>query len=893
MAIDSNTRLGQYEIQALIGVGGMGEVYRARDTSLKRDVALKVLPPELSKDSDRLARFQREAEVLASLNHPNIAHIYGVERGDGTTALAMELVEGPTLAERIAQGRIPADEALRLAAQIADALEAAHERGIVHRDLKPANIKVRPDGTVKVLDFGIAKALDARATGERPAALTTPAMTEAGIVLGTAAYMSPEQARGKPVDQRADIWAFGCLLYEMLTGQAAFLGEDVTTTLARVLQGTADLKALPASLPASVRRTLELCFEKDARKRIADMRDVKLALSGAFMIGAAAARPSLWRRALPAGLAVAGVVAGVYLSRLSALHAPAAPAAPVAPLPVSRFVITPPATAPLASQGGLDVTISPDGKRIAYIVEKPDGGDLELYVRELDALESRPVVGSQRPAGGPMNPFFSPDGKSLGFSAGSRGIIIAAVDGRPSVKLLDPPQGFSGGWWGTDNTIIYTNGPILERVSASGGGKPEPLVAQQAPIGPAAPVLLPGRHAVLYHARDTDRVAVLDLDTGQEKTVVEGGSNPAYVDTGHVVFARGDTLMAVPFNAAELAVTGEPVALVQGVRRSGGGAADFALSANGTLVYVPGTAEAGAQAAVVWVDRAGKVTGRAVPDLITNPRDPRLSPDGKRLLLVNGSFADGDVWSYDLGGRPPIPLALPGDNHMPVWSPDGKRVAFLAASGSGPPAVFSLPADGSALTPQPLNIARASPQVWSADGELFVMSFVNGSPDILVAPVGTGGEVRKVVASEFNEFDPALSPNRRWLAYASNRTGRDEIWVQGYPDGVPVRVSSNGGYEPLWSADGRELFYRQGSAMMAAAVETGAEFSFATPQELFRGNYLSNEAPGARGYDIAHDGRFLMILPQADESRAPVLGNIVVVQNFTEELKQRVRPSGR
>jgi Tol biopolymer transport system component len=894
VAIDSNTRLGQYEIQALIGVGGMGEVYRARDTSLKRDVARKVLPSEHASDADRLARFQREAEVLASLNHPNIAHIYGVERGDGTTALAMELVEGPTLAERIAQGRIPAEEALRIAAQIADALEAAHERGIVHRDLKPANIKVRSDGTVKVLDFGIAKALDARTTAGRPAPLTTPAMTEAGIVLGTAAYMSPEQARGKPVDQRTDIWAFGCLLYEMLTGQAAFLGEDVTTTLARVLQGSADLKGLPPEVSAPVRRTLELCFEKDARKRIADMRDVKLSLAGAFAMGAptSAPRQTLWRWALPAGLLVAGLLAGIYLSRLGP-RAPPAPAEPAAPLPVSRFVITPPPTAPLASQGGLDVTISPDGKRIAYIVEKPDGGDLALYVRELDALESRPLVGTERPAGGPMNPFFSPDGKSVGFSAGSRGIIIAAIDGRPSVKLLDPPQGFAGAWWGADNTVIYTNGPVLQRVSASGGGKPEALMAEQAPVGPAAPVLLPGGHAVLYHARDSDRVAVLDLDTGNEKTVVEGGSNPAYVDTGHVVFARGDTLMAVPFKAAELAVTGEPVALVQGVRRSGGGAADFALSANGTLVYVPGTAEAGTQAAVVWVDRAGKVTGRAVPDLVTNPRDPRVSPDGKRLLLVTGSFADGDLWSYDLGGRPPIPLALPGDNRMPVWSPDGTRVAFLVASGSGPPGVFSLPADGSALTPQPLNIPRAAPQVWSADGELFVMSFVSGSPDIIVAPIGVGGEVRKVVASEFNEFDPALSPNGRWLAYASNRTGRDEIWVQGYPDGVPVRVSSNGGYEPLWSADGRELFYRQASAMMAAAVETGAEFSFATPQELFKGNYLSNAAPGARGYDVAHDGRFLMILPQADESRAPVSGSIVVVQNFTEELKQRVRPSAR
>jgi serine/threonine-protein kinase len=868
----------------------MGEVYRARDTNLKRDVALKALPPALANDADRLARFQREAEVLASLNHPNIAHIYGLERSEGTTALAMELIEGPTLEDRISQDRIPVEEALRVASQIADALEAAHERGIVHRDLKPANIKLKPDGTVKVLDFGIAKALDSRATtGPGPAALTTPAMTEAGFVLGTAAYMSPEQARGKPVDRRTDIWAFGCVLYEMLTGQPAFLGEDVTTTLARVLQASADLSALPSDTSASVRRTLELCLEKDARKRIADMHDVRLALAGTFALGGPAA--PLWRRALPfaATLLVGLVLASVYF--LSS-RPPAVPAIVAAPAPVSRFVITPPTTTPLASTGGLDVAISPDGKRIAYVVQKPENGNLELYLRELDALESRPIAGTERPTGGPVNPFFSPDGKSVGFSAGPRGIVVAAVDGRPSVKLLDPPQAFAGAWWGSDNTIIYSNGPLLQRVSASGGGKPEPLMAERDTVGPAAPVLLPGGHAVLYHARESDRVVVLDLDTGNEKTLVDGGSNPAYVDTGHVVFARGDTLMAVPFKASELAVTGEPVALVQGIRRSsGGGAADFALSANGTLVYVPGTAEAGLQEAVVWVDRTGKVTGRAVPDLVTNPRDPRVSPDGKRLLLVTGSFSDGDLWSYDLGGRPPIPLALPNDNRLPVWSPDGKRVAFLSATGA--PDVLTTPADGSALAPQSLHIQRAAPHVWSAGAELILMSFAGGAPDIIAAPAAGTGEVRKVVASEFSEFDPALSPNGRWLAYVSNRTGQDEIWVQGYPEGVPVRVSGNGGYEPLWSADGRELFYRQGAAMMAASVETGAEFSFAAPKQLFTGDYLGNAAPGVRGYDVARDGRFLMILPQANEGRAPASASVIVVQNFTEELKQRVRPSGK
>jgi WD40 repeat protein len=345
--------------------------------------------------------------------------------------------------------------------------------------------------------------------------------------------------------------------------------------------------------------------------------------------------------------------------------------------------------------------------------------------------------------------------------------------------------------------------------------------------------------------------------------------------------------MAVPFNVSELAVTGEPVALVQGIRRSSGGAADYALSANGTLAYVPGSAEAASPSAVVWVDRTGKVTGRAVPDLVVNPRDPRLSPDGKRLLLVTGQDNDGHLWNYDLSGRPPIPLALPNDNRFPVWSPDGKQVAFLVRETS---TVVTIAADGSERTPRPLraNVFLA-PQVWSAAGELILVTI---PPDIVATPAAPTGEVRNVVASESLEFDPALSPNGRWLAYVSNRTGQPEIWVQGYPEGAPVRVSSSGGYEPLWSADGRELFYLQGDAVMAVAVETESEFSFASPKPLFSGPYVQTLLSTSRSYDVARDGRFLMIMP-GDENPAAARASIVVVQNFGEELKQRVRPSGK
>jgi serine/threonine-protein kinase len=893
MSLNPGTRIGCYAITAPLAAGGMGEVYRARDTELGRDVAIKVLPESFTSDAARVARFEQEAKTLAALNHPNIAQIYGLERSGATTALVMELVEGPTLFERIATGPLGVDEALGIAAQIAGALEGAHERGIVHRDLKPANIKLRPDGTVKVLDFGIAKALDPRQiSGPGPAALTTPAMTEVGMVLGTAAYMSPEQARGKAVDQRADIWAFGCVLYEMLTGKSAFLGDDVTSTLARVLEVAPNWAALPSRVPAAVRRTLELCLEKDARKRLADMRDVRLALAGAFALPMRPQPP--WRRALPvaAALLLGAVIAGAYFASLRQHVAP--DQAVAAPLPVSRFVITPPATAPLANLAGLDLAISPDGQRIAYFSRKPENDNVELYVRELDALEARVIPGTEvSPQPGTMNPFFSPDGKSIGFNALGRGVVSVAIDGRPSVKVMDMPQPtFVGATWAADNTIVYSSALQLNRVSAAGGGTPKVLLGERGGRTALAPVLLPNGRGVVFHAVENgvDRVAVVDLETGQEKTLIEGGSNPAYVDTGHLVFARGNTLMAASFDAAELAITGDPVALVQGVRRPAGGAADYALSANGTLAYVPSDqAGARADAALVWVDRSGTVVDRAVAELLESPRDPRLSPDGSRLLLVTGTEADGDLWNYDLRGRPPIPLALPDDNRFPVWSPDGRQVAFLKIAGA--PALYTVVADGSTLIPQRVAVsAPGAPHAWLAD-ELIVISSP-ASPDIRAMRADGTGDVRPVVASEYREIDPALSPNARWLAYVSNRTGREEIWVQGYPDGAPpVRVSRDGGYEPQWSADGSELFFRVGDAMMAVAVEPGDEFSFATPQRLFSGPYAQRATMTARGYAVGRDGRFLMILPEAERS-ASAPASIVVVQNFTEEIKRATR-SGR
>ena len=574
MAIASGTRFGPLEIVESLGSGGMGDVYRARDKELRRDVAIKVLSQSFVNDANRIARLQREAEVLASLNHPNIAQIYGIERGEGTTALVMELVDGPTLAVRIAQGPLPKDEALDIALQIVSALEAAHEQGIVHRDLKPSNVKLKPDGTVKVLDFGIAKALEPRATsGSEAVALTTPAMTQAGLVLGTAAYMSPEQARGKAIDERADVWAFGCVLYEMLSGRPAFAGEDVTTTLARVLERDPDLSALPKGVAPTVRRTIELCLRKDVKKRIADIRDVKLALEGTFDSDSRRDRTAepIWRRALPmsAALLAMAIVVGAYVWRTAAPPA----TLPAAPLAVTRFVVTPPANAPLANMGGYDVVISPDGERLAYFAQDPQTGGVALYVREIDGLEARRIPGTEGQAGG-LNPFFSPDGKWIGLRVFNRGIIRVAVDGAPPMEIIDD-QALLGAAWATDDTLIYSSLTRLQRVSAGGGGTPEPLTPESegGTRQLTAPFLLPGERAVLFGVNEggNQSVAVLDLATGEQKILAEGGDNPMYASTGHLVFARGTTLMAAPFNLAELTVMGEPVALLQGIRHPPGG----------------------------------------------------------------------------------------------------------------------------------------------------------------------------------------------------------------------------------------------------------------------------------------------------------------------------------
>jgi serine/threonine-protein kinase len=902
MALTSGTRFGSYEVTAPIGVGGMGEVYRARDTNLKRDVAIKVLPESFTGDADRLARFRREGEVLGSLNHANIAQVYGLEKAAGKTVIVMELVEGPTLAERIAQGPLPPDEALDIARQVADALEAAHGRQVVHRDLKPANVKIKPDGTVKVLDFGIAKAVDAQAiSGGRSPAVVTPAVTETGVILGTAAYMSPEQARGKPVDQRTDVWAFGCLLFEMLTGQPAFGGEDVMLTLARVLDRDTDLSSIPGTISPAVRHTIQLCLEKNPKRRIADIRDVRLALEGVFESEASRGgrgvdeRP-VSRRALPhAGTAL--IVAGLVALAASLLW-PDPPAVPA----VTRFSITPSADAPLANLAGFDIAISPDGRRLAYVVEGNRPNEVAIYVRDLDTLEARRLPGTNvEYREGSLNPFFSADGAWIGFWSEGVGIMRVPVEGGPAVKILDDTP-FRGATVTPDGTLLYATIAGIFRVSAGGGGRPERLTPEPEPTpgAPAfiytTPVLLPGERAVLFTrftvAEQRFYLVTLDLRTREQKVLVEDALLATYTATGHLVFARGATLMAVPFDPETLTVSGDGVALF-GVRATALAATDYALSANGTLVYVPG-AETSRAGRIVWVDRDGDVAERPLIEPVDNARDPRLSPDGSRLALTTGGINAGALWIYDLRGRPAIPLADDGDSRIGRWSPDGARVAF-ASDRTGAYEPYVLPADGSVRDPVPLRPDGLTglPQAWSADGELISARARFNGPivedvDIVAVRADSDEPPRDVVVTSDFEFDAALAPNGRWLAYVSSRTDPPEIWVKGYPDGVAERISSGGGREPVWSRDGRELFYLRETMMMAVPVRMDTTFSFEPAVELFESRYFITQATRALAYsyDVGPDGRFLMIEPPGATAGADESGSIVIVQNWFEELKQ-------
>ncbi len=920
MPLITGSRLGSYEILSLLGAGGMGEVYRARDTKLNRDVAIKVLPDLFAADPERLARFRREAQVLAALNHPNIAHIYGLEESNSVRALVMELVEGATLAELLGSaldaaapnarearqavgvgphgqlrkaGPLPVDQALPIAKQIADALEAAHEQGVTHRDLKPANIKVRDDGMVKVLDFGLAKLAAplaseaaAMALSQSPT-LTTPAATLAGVILGTAAYMSPEQARGRTVDKRTDIWAFGCVLYEMLTGKQAFRGEDITEILAAVVKTEPDWQALPADVPSNIRTLLFRCLQKDIKKRVRDAGDIvieceeALAAPATSVAAPATVAPILSRRSLVvgfAGLLLGGLITGLAVWRLN----------PAPTAPVSRFTMILPPGQRLAGLYQTAVAFSPDGRRLAYVASA--GSPQQLYLREMDSFEGSPVAGTE----GAVNPFFSPDGQWVGFFTVDR-LKKVSISGGPPVILARVEDFGRGGSWGNDGNIIFASrfDSGLSLVSAAGGTVQSLTTKdrQKAEGSHRFPHHLPGGGGVLFTVGtggswDDARIEVLKLGTGERKVLIEGGSDARYVPTGHLVHLRAGTLMAVPVDLDRLEVTGPPVALVEGVLPStdNTGAAQASFADPGSLVYVSGGGQAG-ERTLAWVDRTGTEQSLQLPP--RSYRHPRLSPDGQRVVLDIDKGNGGDVWVYDLPRGTLTRLTFEATNAFPVWASNGKKVTFESTK-AGPTNLFWKPADGSGAQERLTTSENTqNPGPWSPDGE--TLAFTEADPatgsDIWVLSLKDGRKSQPFLRTPFNEGNLVFSPDGHWVAYQSNESGRDEVYVQPFPGpGSKGLVSTQGGTEPVWSRDGHELFYRSGDKMMVVATMIQPAFRASKPEVLFeKPHYV---LPLLRNYDVTSDGRRFLMLKESEQVAAAT--HINVVLNWFEELKRRV-----
>ena len=888
MALTPGTRLGVYEVTSLIGEGGMGQVYRATDTKLKRQVAIKILPPSIAADHDRLTRFQREAEVLASLNHPNIAHIHGLEESGGRTSLVMELVEGDDLSQRIARGAIPLDEALPIARQIAEALEAAHEHGVIHRDLKPANIKIRPDGTVKVLDFGLAKAL-APAGVSSADAMNSPTLiardTQAWMILGTAAYMAPEQARGKVVDRRADIWAFGAVLFEMLTGTRAFPGEDITDTLAAVVRAEPEWSLVPRDMSPTLVLYLRRCLHKDPKQRIGDIHDVRLALDGAFDV--AGQTPALVAPTPASRARLPWMVAATSVLVAAALAIPA----------VRHLGEAPPSTPPeirtdIAAPGSGTFALSPDGRQLAFVASS--GGMLRLWLRSLSDASAQPLAGTD----GGETPFWSPDNRSIAFFTATELKRLDLGGGAP--RTIASGSRFILGTWGADDVILYSeaappSSTVLKRVSAAGGA---PMLVS--PLGPEmgcyAPWFLPDGKRFLFTATGRPDAAGIYMGTldGSTPTRVTPDVSPglylpstlgslgASRDAGWLVWLRTDTLVAQRLDLAKPVLTGETVSVADDV--------DFAsVSSAGLIAYRTGAGSG--QRHLAWFDARGNQLETVGEPGNLSPFD--LSPDGKSVAMTVGTAgtSDADIWILEVarGLRTRFTFAQ-GTDRNPVWSPDGRSLAF-ASSRSGHADLYMKSVDGAVGSEELLYADERvkQPHSWSPDGKflLFSASDPKTKPDLLILPMTGDRKPFAFAQTEFWEAQGVFSPDGRWIAYVSDESGTAEVYAAPFPGPGGKRLISTKqagvgqGGVPVWRPDGKEIFYiAPDRSLMAVEVTVkGTALEAGLPRVLF-GPILG---VGGRNYAVSADGkRFLTLMRPGRRTDAP----ITLIQNWHPAAKR-------
>jgi serine/threonine-protein kinase len=866
MRLVPGSRLGAYEVLAELGAGGMGEVYRAHDTTLRRDVAVKVVHRALCANPENVARFRQEARALATLNHPHVATIHEFDECDGICFLVMELVPGETLDQYWSRERHSIADTLRIFVQIAGALEAAHEKGIVHRDLKPANIRITPDGIAKVLDFGLAKAL-ADDLGP-PVSRVSTLGTDPGAVMGTPAYMSPEQTRGRTVDRRTDIWAFGCVLFEALTQRHAFAGATQSDIIVRVLEHEPDWALLRADTPPSVRRLLRRCLEKDVPRRLRDIGDARLDLEEA-LTDPTPGVPTL--SAVAGGrlrvawvYILAGLLAGTALGAGMAIGL--RPGSVPSSRPLAHVLIPLPPGERLAGVDFPAVAIAPDGSHVVYVAER--GGRNQLFRRPMNGLVASPISGTTDA----ISPFFSPDSQWVAFFAQGK-LKKVPLAGGPPVTICDADIGF-GGSWGTGDTIVFapTTGSALSQVSA-GGGTPSRVTTMDTERGEFShrwPHLLPDGSTVLFTVGtlgswDDAEIVAQSLTTGRRQAVIKGGTHPQYVPGGHLIYARGGAIMAVRFDPASLALTGSPVKVLDSVQESFDGAAQISVSQSGAVVYVPGESQ-GTSRRLAMVDRSGVLT-----PLAAQPRpytSPRLSSDGRRLA-VTISGATEDIWLHDVASGTSTQLTFEADNTSPIWTPDGQRITF-SSNRAGALNLFVARADGSGAAERLTSSDHIQlPGSWSPDGT--VLAFVEIHPttgrDILLLRDAGGRSVQPFLATAFHESSPRFSPDGRWMAYVSNESGRSEVYVRPLAD--PSRksqVSVDGGVEPVWAHDGRELFYRADGRLLSVAVEPATAFRASRPRVLFEGRFESGTIDRANYDASASPSGFLMVQSAEEQS---------------------------